>query len=60
MCEHKECEHSLSPSSHCPECDRLKLLYQNDPEWSDEVNGQTDDGLQTWINVGRFENKGII
>ena len=25
MCEHEECEHSLGPSSHCTECDRLAL-----------------------------------
>lgn len=27
MCEHDECEHSLGPSSHCDECDRIKRAY---------------------------------
>jgi hypothetical protein len=26
MCEHRECEHSLGPGSHCTECDRLARL----------------------------------
>jgi hypothetical protein len=26
MCEHRECEHSLGPSSHCSECDRLERM----------------------------------
>jgi len=26
MCNHEECEHSLGPSSHCSECDRLEEL----------------------------------
>lgn len=65
MCEHKECEHSLGPGSHCVECDRLKLLDQMilsmaavapEPKWNEEVNGQTDDGLQIWINNGRYED----
>ena len=27
MCEHEECEHSLGPSSHCDECDRVAHEY---------------------------------
>jgi hypothetical protein len=25
MCEHKECEHSLGPGSHCDTCDRIAI-----------------------------------
>ena len=30
MCEHRECKHSLGPSSHCDECDRQERFARED------------------------------